>query len=337
MERPHRPTIHDVARHAGVSKSLVSLVLRGAPNVSDTRRQAVLAAMDALGYRANSLARGLVEQRTRIIGVMASDLHNPFFVELIAGILEEADALGYRTLLGTGRRAQVGEEAVIESLLGLPVDGVILLSPVVDLESLAVASRSAPTVVTGRADIAADAIDTVVVDDVAGAILAVEHLASLGHHHIAHVTGGDARGAAERRRGYERAMVNLGLSRFVQVVPGRFTDEAGYRAAHLALGNEPRPTAIFAANDLAALGALAAIEEAGLAVPQDISLVGYDNTQLSGLQHISLTSIDQLGFEMGRLAVNALDERVSQGRLESRRDVLKPRLVQRRTTAPPGA
>lgn len=335
MGQSHRrPTIHDVAREAGVSKSLVSLVLRGSPKVSDPSRRAVLRAVNALDYQPNAFARGLVERRTRTVGVVASDLHNPFFVELIDGILEAAGEFGYRVLLGTGRRREDEEEEVFESLLGLPADGVILLSPLIPLHVMEGRASGAPVVVTGRPDANVADVVSIVDDDVAGAVLAVGHLVALGHRRIAHLSGGDGPGAAERRRGYEDAMARAGLSAFVQVAPGEFTDEGGYQAARLLLEAAPFPTAIFAANDFAAVGALTALVEAGLQVPRDVSLVGYDDTHLAALRHVSLTSIDQPQVEMGRLAVRALHESLTTGLLR-RHIVLSPTLVVRGSTAPP--
>jgi DNA-binding LacI/PurR family transcriptional regulator len=334
-EQPvRRPTIHDVARHAGVSKSLVSLVLQDSPKVSEASRQSVLDAVAALSYQPNGLARGLVGRRSGIIGVVASDLHNPFFVDLLDGVLESADEAGLRTLLGTGRRQPERERELFESLVGLPVDGVLLLSPMIDVAALERLSRRTPMVVTGRSDITVSSIATVADDDVAGAVLAVEHLTVLGHRRIAHITGGDAPGAPERVRGFRHAMTVAGLKQSMRIVPGEFTDEGGYQAMRRLLAEGTRPSAVFAANDYAALGALNAIEEAGLNVPEDISLMGYDNSSVAALRHISLTSVDQPRVEMGRLAVQVLNERMGGAVQSADHIVLAPKLVVRATTAP---
>nr|WP_255325477.1 LacI family DNA-binding transcriptional regulator [Candidatus Solirubrobacter pratensis] len=287
-----------VAERAGVSKSLVSLVMRGAPNVSEARRAAVLQAAAELGYRPNLVARSLVERRTRTLGVLVSDLHNPFFAEVIDGLQAEAQERGLRIVLGTGRRDPAEEAETVEAFLQQDVDGLVLLSP--RLPGIEDVAAAVPTVVVATR---AEHVDVVVNDDALGAELAVAHLAELGHERIAHIA---AAGTQERRAGYESAIARHGLEALI--ADGDVTDEGGYRGAQRLLANG-RPTAIFACNDLAALGALTAIEEAGLSVPGDVSLVGYDNTYLASIRHIALTSVDQPRHRMGRLAVEALDAR----------------------------
>jgi len=332
--QPGKPTITDVARRAGVSKSLVSLVMRGADHVSPERRQAVNKAAAELGYRPNAMARSLVQRRTHLVGVMVSDLHNPFFADVVAGIQEQAARTGYKVLVNSGNRAAAREADAMETLLQLRADGIILGSPVLDDEVIGRASREVPIVLVGR-EAHGPAVDSVTNDDRAGAEVAVEHCVSLGHRRIAHIDGGHGAGAPARRHGYEAAMKRLGLGDLVSVVSGTYTEEGGHTGCLLLLGQKPRPTAIFAANDLAAIGALNAIEESGLKVPDDISLVGYDNTSLAALRHISLTTIHQPRLEMGQLALSTLLERIDQDREEPRRVVLSPSLVVRASTAPP--
>ncbi|MDP8958588.1 MAG: LacI family transcriptional regulator [Actinomycetota bacterium] len=330
-----KPTINEVAERAGVSKSLVSLVMRGAPNVSDGKREEVLKAASELGYRPNAVARSLVEGRTRVIGVMLSDLHNPFFAEVVDGIEAEASRRGYRALMSSGQRVPAREQEAIETFLDLRTDGVIVAGPSLPTQPIVAASRSAPVVVVGRT-MRSPSVDSVTDDDRMGAELAVDHLASLGHRRIACIDGGRAAGAEPRRRGYRRGMLRLGLSAQVQVVPGAFTEEGGYQGMKGLLGLKVPPTAICAANDLAAIGAMNAIEERGLAVPLDVSVVGYDNTALAALRHVQLTTINQPRFEIGAQAVAVLLERIEQGRTTPRRVLLPPSLVIRDTTGPPG-
>jgi DNA-binding LacI/PurR family transcriptional regulator len=334
--RRGRATITDVAERAGVSKSLVSLVMRGGRHVSPARREAVVRAAADLGYRPNAMARGLVQQHTRAIGVMISDLHNPFFADVVAGIQDQAGRAGYKVLLNTGNRDPAHEAEAIEALLQLRVDGLILASPMLENAPIVEASRSVPVVVVGRT-VRSATVDSVTDDDRAGVESAVEHCVSLGHQRIVHISGGRGAGAAARRRGYEGAMERMGLSRCARVVSGAYTEDGGYRGALRLLGQRPLPTAMIAPNDLAAIGALNAIEESGLSVPGDVSLVGYDNTSLAGLRHISLTTIHQPRAEMGQLALSVLLERIELGRSEPRHAVLPVSLVIRKTTAPPRA
>jgi len=329
-----RPTITDVAREAGVSKSLVSLVMRQAPHVSDARREAVLKAAEALGYRPNAMAQGLVRRRTRMLGVMVSDLHNLFFADVVTGIQEQAARSGYRVLINTGNRIPIQEDQAIEALLELRADGLILAGPLVESRLVVKASGEVPVVLVGRGA-EAPSLDSVTNDDHAGGVLAVDHCASLGHRLIAHIDGGQGAGARARRAGYEDAMRDQRLAKYIKVVGGSYTEDGGHRGALALLDASPRPTAIFAANDLAAIGVLNAIEERGLRVPDDISLVGYDNTSLAALRHISLTTIHQPRLEMGQMAVTTLLERLEESRKRARRAILSPTLIVRGTTAPP--
>ncbi len=332
--RHRKPTIFDVARLAGVSKSLVSMVIRGDERVSPARRDAVLQAINDLNYRPNAMARGLVQRRTRIVGVVVSDLRNPFNEDVASGVLTQAAELGYKGLINTSDRQREREEDAIESFLELRVDGLILATSRIDDRTIGRASRAVPVVVLGRptSDVSTDSLTN---DNEMGAAIAVEHCVSLGHRSIAHVAGGDSTAARSRRTGYERAMERFGLAERSTVVDGGFTEAEGYRGGRELLTRRSLPTAVFAANDLCAIGVLNALEEAGLSIPRDISLIGYDNTSLAALRHVSLTSIHQPGEDMGRKAMDLLFERIHEGRTEARHYVIAPSLVVRSTTAAP--
>jgi DNA-binding LacI/PurR family transcriptional regulator len=282
------------------------------------------------------MARGLKQQRTGLLGVMVSDLHNPFFADIVEGIQDQASRSGYRVLINTASPQTAQQDDAIETLLELRVDGLVLAGLLTESRMIVDAARELPVVLVGRAA-RATWLDSVTNDDWAGAVAVVRHCASLGHRRIAHIDGGQVAGADARRRGYEDAMRHLRLRKHARVIPGAYSEEGGHSGALVLLEDRPRPTAIFAANDMAAIGALNAIEERGLKVPDDVSLVGYDNTSLAALRHISLTTVHQPRLELGQMAVSTLLDRLQDSRVQPRRAVLSPSLVVRGTTAPPAA
>ena len=324
-----RPTIVDVAERAGVSKSLVSLVMRNSPSVSDDKRERVLKAAIELDYRPNAMARSLVRQRTYVIGVVISDFSNPFFAEIAGGIEEAALAADYRALFNSGDRDPVKEANALETLLQLRTDGLVLTGPAIEEQVVRKVARETPMVVATR-DSRSRLFDSVVGDDVGGARLAVEHLISLGHRRISHLTGGDGAGAANRRLGYETVMKENGLRPVV--VAGDYTEHTALAASGDILDGKVMPTAVFAPNDFAAIGLLQALDDRGLRVPQDVSVVGYDDTWLAGLARIGLTTVHQDPRGIGRNAVSLLLERLDGDRTSARHVVLKPHLTIRSTT-----
>ncbi|WP_055719012.1 LacI family DNA-binding transcriptional regulator, partial [Streptomyces niveiscabiei] len=261
------PTIRDVADRAGVSKSLVSLVLRGAPQVRPEKREAVLAAMRDLGYRPNAAARSLSEQRTRTVGVLLNDLRNPWYVDLLDGLNSLLHASGLHMLLADARlNRRVGQD-LADPFLALQTDGLVVVGTFPEGTALDAVAGRMPVVVAGAREAVPAGVDVVAADDEKGARLATEHLLSLGHRRIAHVAGYGAVGEL-RREGYEAAMrargvdpVGLGL-----VEASDMTEEGGYRATVRLLSRAERPTAVFAVNDIACVGALSAAEEMGVRV-----------------------------------------------------------------------
>ncbi|RVX45413.1 LacI family transcriptional regulator [Nonomuraea polychroma] len=327
LPRP-RPTIRNVAERAGVSKSLVSLVLRGSPHVSEHRRQAVLQAARELGYRPNAVARSLVEGRTHLVGALVADLHNPFYAEFLDGLQESLHGDGLRMLIGNSQWDPAFEDEAVEAFLELRVDGLVLLGIAPTSETLIEATAYTPTVVVGERDIELDSVDIVVDDDQLGARLAIDHLVELGHKRIAHIEGP----RSSRCEGYLVAMRRHSLAPYIMVEAADSSEDGGRAAAMALLTRDPRPTAIFAANDVVALGVLSAADELGLRVPEDLSVVGYDNTHLSASRHISLTSVDQPRRAMGRSAAALLSDRIGDPAKVARMREVRPELIVRRST-----
>ena len=245
-----QPTMEDVARHAGVSRALVSLVMNDSPRVSAKSRTKVLASAAELGYRPNAWARNLAMGQTNTIGVMLNDLHNPYFTELAEGVAAAASEAGMEVLITSGWQREAGEHAAIETLLNLRTDGVVLGAARVPNDVFDDVARQSPTVAVARFD-RPETMDTVCNDEVRGAELVVDHLIELGHERIAHIDGGSAPGGPERRVGFIKAMTDRGLAPIVYT--GDFREEAGRAAAEQLIDLREPPTAIFAANDLAAV------------------------------------------------------------------------------------
>jgi DNA-binding LacI/PurR family transcriptional regulator len=315
-----------------MSKSLVSLALSGSPKVSDKSRVRILKAANELGYRPNAAARSLAVRRSRTIGVLVLDLHNPVFAEILDVVRDEVRAEGFSMMLVSGGDDPLAEQTEIETLLQFQVEGLILISHRLSADTLATIAAEVPTVTVTRDDIPVARMDMVCNDDVAGAKLAVDHLVQNGHRNIVHLSGGDNPVSHARAQGYREAMQGHGLGDCVVVVEGGLTDTAGYAAAQSALLN--KPTAFFVANDFAAMGAIAAVEDAGLRIPEDISVIGYDGISLGALRNINLTSIAQPLSDLGRRAAQRLLHRIQFPTTQAHHDRVASQLVTRGTTAP---
>ncbi|WP_316750417.1 LacI family DNA-binding transcriptional regulator [Streptomyces herbicida] len=330
------PTIRDVAEQAGVSKSLVSLVLRGSDQVRPEKRDAVLRAVRELGYRPNAAARSLSEQRTRTVGVLLNDLRNPWFVDLLDGLNSLLRDNGLHMLLADARLNRRTGDDLTGPFLDLGVDGLVAVGTLPEPAVLGAIAERMPVVVAGAREPALPGVDVVAGDDETGARLVTEHLIGLGHRRIAHIAGYGAVGEL-RRRSFEATMRAHGLAAEVRIETSDMTEEGGYRTTVRLLSRPDRPTAILAVNDIASVGALSAAEELGLRVPRDVSVTGYDNTSIARLRHVWLTTVDTAPHEVGRRAARCLLDRFERPGGAGRVHLAAPTLEIRGTTAaPPG-
>lgn len=325
-----RPTIYDVASRAGVSKSLVSLVLQDSPRVSARRRQAVLDAIDALGYRPSRAAAALAGNRTKSVGVIIDDFANPWFVDFLEGMREVLDGPGFQVTVADAHLNSHLEKSPVDGFLAAQVEGLVIAG---EPSTSAVDAYPVPTVIAGGRGAVIAGADQVANDDEAGAALAVRHLLDLGHIRIGHLTGLSSP-AALRRKSFERVICAAGLVPRVAGTGERTTEEGGYHAAIELFERYPDTTAVFAANDIMAMGALAALRERGADVPGDVSLVGYDDTPLASSRYLSLTSVDDMSGAMGRVAAELLLARIDGLATEATQSLIEPRLVVRSSSGP---
>jgi DNA-binding LacI/PurR family transcriptional regulator len=337
-----RPTIIDVAARAGVSKSLVSLAMRGDPRVAESSRLRIEEAARALGYRTNWAARSLSTLRSGTVGVLVADLHNPWFAEIVDPLRTVLHEAGLDTLLTSavmpGRRA--GERArldtgAVEALRSLKVEGLVVIGSLPGPSGLAAAVGDVPVVVAGGGRQGLAKADVVRSDDAAGAGLVVDHLVARGHERIAHLGGAGGEVADARAAGYRDAMARHGLADRCRVEPCDFTEEAGHAGAARLLENGDRPTAVTVVNDLAAVGALAGALEAGAAVPAELAVAGYDDTFFSAIPQVSLTTVNPGNAQIGATAAERLLRRIGQPGAEAGTELIPPRLVVRASTSRP--
>jgi DNA-binding LacI/PurR family transcriptional regulator len=324
----------DVADRAGVSKSSVSRVLQGSPLVSEEARAAVLRAIEELGYRPNAAARTLVRRESHSIGVLVSDLHNPFFPMVLDGIDAVAEERGYTSLIVRGKRRSQTEEHALGRLLELQADGIIAVTERLSRAALAEAARSAPLVTLTQTP-RIPRVDTVVSDNREGAKLVIDHLVALGHTRIAMIADAREHAGAERIEGYKAAMNGHRLAREIRVTNAPPTERGGYDATRELLSDAGTVTAIFAGNDLCAFGVLDALAQLGIQVPVDMSVAGYDNTPVAAFRTISLTTVEQFAAEIGAEAMRSVLARIKRRERPARHVMVPPRLIERATTGPP--
>ena len=335
-----RPTIRDVAERAGVSKSLVSLVMRGEPMVRKDKRLRVQQAADELGYRMNLAARSLSNIRSKTIGVLVADLRNPLLVDVVERAGQVFEDEGLSTLLISAvipSRSTSGpriDGRAIGALKDLRVEAMLVVGSVPDRKALAEVLGDMPVVVAaaGAEGLRADVVRN---DDRLGMRLVVDYLVAAGHTAVAHLGGLGGVVAEDRVAGYRAAMAQHGLESEIMVAESDFTEDAGYRGAARLLRSGRPVAAIAAVNDLAAVGAMSAVADAGLRVPGDVAVTGYDDTFVAAIRQVSLTSVNPDSPGIGVQAAQCVLRRIEDPSRPVEEHLLPPRLVARFSSGVP--
>ena len=301
-------TIKDIARQSGVNISTVSRALNDAYGVHQETRRHVLAVAARLNYRPNRVARGLATGRSHTLALIVSDIRNPYFAEVARGAEDAARAGGCDLVLCNSDLDPGKQMEYVASLLEKQVDG-ILMNSVTDLnrkQQDQLAASGVPIVLLNRSA-TSKSFSTVCADNEAGGVMAAQYLLRLGHQNIAHLTGPRRHGnMTDRARGFLRVLKATNPPRRLTVLHGENSFLGGCTLAKKLLLQQPEVSAIFAANDLIAFGAIRAMLELGRRVPEDISLIGFDNVDLASVVHPPLTTIHQPKYELGRAAVEIL-------------------------------
>jgi LacI family transcriptional regulator len=331
-------TVSDVARRAGVSTMTVSRVINESGAVSPDTRARVNGAILELGYMPNVLARQLRSMRTRMIALVVTDIRNPFFTTIASGVEDTARARGYAVMFCSTYDSEVDESEYVRVLIQRRVDGVLLVPACGGGSSVQLLQKHGlPTVVLDRHLVDAS-VDEVRADSKGGAYEGVRHLVELGHRQIAILSGPQGVSTStDRVAGYLEALTEASIAGDRgQILFGEFTEASGYSMARQVIEAKPRPTAIFAANNFIAFGAMRAIREAGLRVPDDISLVAFDDLPPEWVFDPMLTVVTQPAYEIGTKAAELLLERLGGDAPDRPRGIVLPScLIIRRSTAPP--
>ncbi|WP_322978227.1 LacI family DNA-binding transcriptional regulator [Pseudomonas sp. C11] len=330
-------TIKDVAARAGISYTTVSHVVNGTRPVSDPVRSKVEAAIAELGYVPSGVARSLRVRATGTLGLLLPNASNPYFAELARGIEDHAERNGYSVILCNSDDDIDKQLRYLRVLLERRIDGLIVATVASDAAfAEALANLRVPLVLVDRSLDGVDA-DQLRVDHEQGAYLATRHLLELGHRRIVCIGGPASTQVAQlRAAGYQRALAEAGIEAQA-VVDCPFTSPAGHAAAQTLLSAELRPTAIFAGNDMIALGVLRAAAERELQVPQQLSVVGFDDIEVSRYLHPALTTVGQCIGQLGEQVAARLLERIRTPGLAVSQQLIEPILVLRESSAAPDA
>ncbi|MCM3873177.1 MAG: LacI family transcriptional regulator [Pyrinomonadaceae bacterium] len=335
-DRAKATRIDDVARAAGVSTATVSNVINETKRVAATTRASVLDAIERCNYYPNAQARSLASGRTRIIGLLSSDFASPLFPELVKSFEMNAFERGYNTVLLNTNYDPHRAADHVRRLIGLKVAGVALMTAKLDPGLIHELIGRNISVVSQNLDKVSEHMSNVVIDYAVGVDEAVAHLASLGHRHIVHVAASDKPdGTNVRRDAFLESVARHVPNARTAVYEGDFRFESGQRAAIEILAAAELPTAVLAANDMMAFGLMKEMRKAGLSIPRDISLIGFDDTAFAELSEPALTTVCLSRAELGRRTVEALMKNIAQPGAQGKEVRIPTYLVKRGSTAPP--
>lgn len=332
------PTITDVAREARVSASTVSHVINETRYVSDEVKQRVHAAMEALNYQPNVIARSLRTRETLTVGVVVSDVTNPFFTSIVRAIEDEVLKQGYSIILCDTDEKPEREQAYLRLLMGRRVDGLIVAPSSGNADLLRSAIESGLPVVLLDRSVPGLAADVVLSDNESGAFDAVSYLIGMGHRRIGIIAGRlEVSTGADRMAGYVRAIRTHGIPADESLIEvAKFKRDIAYDKTMQMLNRAEPPTALFVCNNVMTAGTMAALKAAGKKVPEDISVIGFDDSEWAALMDPPLTVVAQPIVELGTRAAQTLMRRISRGRVKTPRAVvLKPELILRDSCARP--
>ncbi|KAB1642708.1 LacI family DNA-binding transcriptional regulator [Gulosibacter chungangensis] len=321
-----RVTMQDVATRAGVSRALVSMAIRGMEGVSAESKALILDAAAELGYRHNAVAAQLAARHSKSLGFFLLDIYNEVFADIFTGLRTRAEARDTRVVLSVGQPSPEAERRHVDGLLTAQVGTVVFAGTMLPDEALEFIARTVPVVTVTRL---VPGIDSVACDDYLGGDLATKHLLEAGHRSVAYF--GPLAGGLypDRRNGYRNAMEQAGLQ--PRVIDAELNQLDAARAATELLQSEHRPTAIFAHNDIMAIGVMEAAAELGLDIPKDLSVIGYDDTRVSRLHRVGLTSVNQQASRLGEIAGDLALRRMNEQGGVAQHTLLTPHLVARST------
>lgn len=346
MARKKKATLNDIALTTGVAPMTVSRVVNGTGYVSKETREKVLSAVKKMSYRPNGLARNLKRQRTDTVGLVLGDISNPYSTEIANAVRTSLSVRGYNLFICISEQSAKEDIAAFEALVDHNVDGIIVATRSNedgDKRLTSIADSNLPMVVVGR-DFHHDSVDYVSADNLTGGFEATQHLIDLGHRRIAFIGAGfESRSSLKRLQGYLNALgmhgievderLITGRKESASEVPGYSTEKIGYEGMKRLLSLPKRPTAVFARNDFTAVGAMSAVKEAGLSIPQDIAIVGFDDTPLAIHTMPPLTTVRQPMRLQGQIAAEMLLTRISnEDPIQRQERVLDCELIVREST-----